>query len=105
MNSGVYGKKTENLRNKLDVRLVNNEKGYSKWTSKRSHVAQRIFGNDLVAIHKIKTTLTLNKPAYFGMFIFELCKVIMYESHYNYIKNRDGSKSKLFFTDTHNLVN
>ena len=28
----VDGKTMENLRNRIDVRLANNEKGYSKWT-------------------------------------------------------------------------
>ena len=54
----------ENLRNRVDVRLVNNEKNYLKWTSKPGYVAQEIFDNNLVAIHKTKTNLTLNKPVH-----------------------------------------
>ena len=30
MNNAGYGKETENLRNRVDVRLVNNEKDYFK---------------------------------------------------------------------------
>ena len=52
MNNVVYGKTMENLRNRVDVRLVNNEKDCLKGISKRSYVAQRIFGNDLAAIFK-----------------------------------------------------
>ena len=37
------------------------------------------FDNDLVAICKSKTTLTLNNPAYVGMCILDLSKVLMYE--------------------------
>ena len=61
MNNAVHGKTTENLRNRVDVRLVNN--AYLKWTSKASYVAQKIFHKDLVVIQKIKTTLEFNKPA------------------------------------------
>ena len=32
MNKTVYGKAMENLRNRTDLRLVNNEKDYLKWT-------------------------------------------------------------------------
>ena len=41
-----------------------------------------IFDNDLTKIPKSKITLTLNKPAYVGMYILGLRKVLMYEFHY-----------------------
>ena len=34
MNNAAYGKSFENIRNKIDVKLVGNEKEYLKWTSK-----------------------------------------------------------------------
>ena len=34
------------------------------------------------------------------MCILDLSKVLMYEFHYDYIKNRYGNNSRLFFTDT-----
>ena len=42
----------ENLRNRVDVKLVNNEKDYSKCTSKPSYTSHKIFDSNLVAIHK-----------------------------------------------------
>ena len=32
MNNAIYGKAMENLRNKMNVKLLNNEKDYSKCT-------------------------------------------------------------------------
>ena len=64
MNNAVYGKTMENLRNRIDVKLVSNKKDYLKWTSKPSYMTHKIFDNDLVAIRKNKAALTLNKPAY-----------------------------------------
>ena len=63
MSNAVYGNTMENLRNRIDVKLVSNKKDYLKWTSKPSYMSHKIFVNDLVAIHKSKVTLTLNKPA------------------------------------------
>ena len=90
----------ENMRNRINVRLINNEKDYLKCTSKPNYILHKIFFNNLVAISKSKVALMLNKPAYIGMCILELSKVLMYEFHYDYIKNKYDNKSKLFFTDT-----
>ena len=67
-------------------------------------MSHKIFDNDLVAIRKNKVTLTLNKPAYIGMCILELSKVLMYEFHYDYIKNKYGNNSRLLFTGTDSLM-
>ena len=64
----------------------------------------KVFANNLVAIRKNKIALKLNKPAYIGMCILDLSKVLMYEFHYDYIKNKCGNKSKLLFTDTDTLM-
>ena len=58
----------------------------------------------MVAIRKNKVTLTLNKPAYVWMCILDLSKVLMYEFHYDYIKNKYGNNSKLLFTDADSLL-
>ena len=59
INNAVYGKTKDNLRNRVDVNLVYNENDYLKWESKPSFVTQNIFGNNLMVIHKIKTSLNL----------------------------------------------
>ena len=92
------GKTMENLRNTISVKLVNNEKDYLKCTSKPSHMSHKIFHNHLVAIRKSKLALVairkskfalkLDKPAFIGICILELIKVLMYEFHYGYIKNK-----------------
>ena len=100
MNNVAYEKTIENLRNRIDVKLVSNKKDYLKWTSKPSYMSHDIFDNDLVAIRKNKVTITLSKPAYIGLCILELSKVSMYKFHYDYIKNKYASNSRLLFADT-----
>ena len=77
---------------------------YLKLTSKPSYVAQIIFHNDLLAIHKIKTTLTYNNPAYVRMCILELSKISIYEFLFYYIQKKYGNKSMLLFTCIDSLV-
>ena len=85
----------KNLRNRIDVKLVSNGKDY---------MSHKIFDNNFAAIRKSKLALELNKPAYIGMCILELRKVLMYEFHYDYITNQNVNKSKILFTDTNSLM-
>ena len=104
MNNSVFGKTMENIRKRVDVRLVTDEKKLLKMASKPTYVSSKIFNENLVAVHKIKETLTLNRPAYVGMCILDLSKTLMYDFHYNYIKEKYGDKAKLLFTDTDSLT-
>ena len=60
---------------------------------------QKIFNNDLVAMCKSKITLTLNKPAYVGMWILDLSKVLMTSSIRITLK-KIWNNSRLLFTET-----
>ena len=104
MNNSVFGKTMENIRKRVDVRLLTNEKKLIKLASKPTYVSSKIFNENLVAVHKIKETLTLNRPAYVGMCILDLSKTLMYDFHYNYIKKKYGCNAKLLFTDTDSLT-
>ena len=104
MNNSVFGKTMENIRKRVDVRLVTSKEKLSKLASKPTYVSSKIFNENLVAVHKIKETLTLNRPAYIGMCILDLSKTLMYDFHYNYIKQKYGNKAKLLFTDTDSLT-
>ena len=91
MISSVYGKRTENLRKRINIRLVNNKKDFFKYISRPSLITHKIFNKKYAAIHEIKPVLTLNKPIYVGFTLLELSKWLMYDFHYNSIrKNFDG---------------
>ena len=47
----------ENLRNRINVKLVSNKKHYLKSTSKPSYMSHKLFDNNLVAIRKSKLAL------------------------------------------------
>ena len=104
MNNSVFGKTMENIRKRVDVRLVTSKEKLLKLASKPTYVSSKIFNENLVAVHKIKETLTMNRPAHIGMCILDLSKTLMYDFHYNYIKHKYGNKAKLLFTDTDSLT-
>ena len=104
MSNTIHRKAMEILRNRINVRLVNNEKHHLKWSSKPGYMSHKMFDNNLVVIRKSKVALKLKKPAYSGMCFLELTEVLMYEFHYDYIKNKYGKKSKLLFIGTDSLM-
>ena len=104
MNNSVFGKTMENLRKRVDVRLVTTKEKFLKLSSKPTYVSSKIFNENLVAVHKIKETLLMNRPAFVGACILDLSKTFMYDFHYNYIKSKYGDKAKLLFTDTDSLT-
>ena len=81
--------------------MANNAKDYVKCITKPSFVPQKIFSKIFVAIHEIKPVLTLNKPIYVGFSILDLSKLLIYEFHHKYVKNKFDAK--LLFIDTDSL--
>ena len=62
MINSIYGKTIENLRKRINIRLVNKAKDFLKYTSKATYVTHRLFDKDYAAIHEIKSVLVLSKP-------------------------------------------
>ena len=104
MNNSVFGKIMENIRKRVDVKLVSNKQKLSKLASKPTYVNSKIFNDNFLALHKIKETLALDTPAYVGMCILGLSKTLMYDFHYSYIKKKCKNKAKLLFADTDSLT-
>ena len=104
MNNSVFGKTMENIRNRVDVKLVNTEEKFKKLVAKPNFKSRKIFNENLISVHMKKTSLTMNKPVYLGMCILELSKTIMYDFYYNYIKPKYGDNAKLLFTDTDSFL-
>ena len=102
MNNSVFGKTMENLRKRVNIELVTDEKRLNKLSAKPTYVSSKIFNENLVGVHTKKERLLLDKPSYVGMCILDLSKTHMYDFHYNYIKKKYPD-SQLLFTDTDSL--
>ncbi len=74
MNNSVFGKTMENVRNRVNVKLVTNEKALNKLVKKPNYKRVSEFHENLVAVHMEKTTVKLDKPIYLGMSILNLSK-------------------------------
>ena len=104
MNNAVFGKTMENIRNRVNIKLVNTGEQFKKLTAKPNYESRKIFNENLVSVHMKKTSLTMNKPVYLGMSILDLSKITMFDFHYQYIKPKYGNRAKLLFTDTDSFL-
>ena len=104
MNNSVFGKTMENIRNRVNIKLVNTKEKLKKLIAKPNFRSRKIFSKNLVSVHMKKTSLLMNKPVYLGMCILDLSKTVMFDFHYNYIKPKYGDKAILLFTDTDSFM-
>ena len=67
MNNSVFGKTMENIRNRVNVKLVNSVEKLRKLTAKPNFRSRKIFNENLISVHMKKSSLLMNKPVYLGM--------------------------------------
>jgi len=104
MNNSVFGKTMENIRNRVDVKLVTSESEAKKLTNQPNFKNFTIFSENLVAVHMNVTKLKFDKPVYLGAAILDISKTLMYDFHYGYIKPKYNENAQLLFTDTDSLM-
>ena len=96
MNNSVFGKTMENIRNRVDVRLVGNREKAQKLIVKPNLKYWVCFDENLIGVHLKRIKLVFNKPVYCGMSILDLSKTLIYDFHYNYIIPKFGKKKNFY---------
>lgn len=105
--NSIFGKTMENLRLRVNIKLVN------KWGGKfgaRMLIARPnfkrciIFDDELVAIELEKTNVQMNKPICVGMCVLDISKVSMYKFLYEYLKPKYNEKCTVAYTDTDSFI-
>ena len=104
MNNSVFGKTIDNIRKRQNVKLIEDKEKALKLSSRPNFDRATIFDNNLVAVHMKKTEVYFNKPIYVSEAILDLSKTLMFDFHYNYIKEKCGDRAELLFTDTDSLM-
>jgi len=86
--NATFGKTLEQVRHRVNVRLIADEKKLMKAVSKVSFRYSEIVNEDLVMVRAARTKIKLNKPIAVGFVILEISKFIMYEFYYGYLKTQ-----------------
>ena len=108
MNNAFYGKTIENVYNRQDVELVNEVDRYIKLIENISFKYVVEFDDDLLAVHKTRGNVKLDKVNYIGFVILEkelfmlYYELFMYKAIYDYFeKELDCS---YHYTDTDSIL-
>ena len=82
--------------------LVCSQKRATKLIAKPTFKRFIIINQDLALIEMLKSKVTLNKPIYTGFSVLEMSKWLMYDFHYNRMRDLFPDQLRLLFTDTGN---
>ena len=102
MNNAFNGKTIENVYNRQDVELVNDADRFIKLVKNIGFKYAVEFDDDLVAVHKTRSNIKLDKLNEIGFAILEKAKLFMYKALY------ENSEKKLYcsyqYTDTDSII-
>ena len=104
MNNSVFGKKQENLRNRVNVEVFTKRDVALKRACKPSFKRSMTMRPDIVVMQNAVSNLELNKPVYIGFSVLDLSKLHMYKFHYEIMLSRYEDNVRLRFTDTDSFL-
>src|SRR6266516_3771590 len=107
-NNAVFGKCCEDLRKRIDVRIVASQPEAERCCAAPNFDSFKILNEDATMIKMRKTSIMWRKATYVGFSILELSKLHMYKFHYEkfipfYTSPRGHCRAELLFTDTDSL--
>ena len=106
MMNSVFGKTMENIRKRINFKLVNDTKQLQKELNKPTLEDTITYNKDLlVGVHRSKQNITLDKPICTGQCILDNSKREMYEFVYDYVFQKWGVDNvRLCVTDTDSII-
>ena len=102
MNNSVFGKTMENVKNRINLHLTDNEPNAVKWFSKINFKTSKSI-EDLYLIEMYKNEIVYDKPIYVGTSILDLSKLHMMRFHYEVIAKHFNNYN-LIYSDTDSFV-
>ena len=104
MNNAVFEKTMENIRKHGNIKLVTNREAYIKAVTKPNFKSGVRFSSNLMGCEMGKIKVVMSKPVYLRQTILDLSKIVMYEFHYDYMKQKYPEGLTLCYMDTDSLI-
>lgn len=77
MNNSMFGKTMEDLRNRRKIDLVTGEQRLKKLAAQPTFKSFTIFHQNLLAVERTVSELTLSRPIYTGLCVIDISKILM----------------------------
>ena len=103
-NNAFFRKTMESIRKHRNIKLVTNREAYLKAVMKPNFKSGVLFCENLMGCEMGKIKVVMNKPVYLGQAILDLSKIVMYEFHYDYMKQKYPEGLTLCYMDTDSLI-
>ena len=87
MINGIFGETMENLRKSRNIKLVTIENRTNNLVTEPNYHIMKFFTETLLSKELKKNQIYMNKPAYLGLPVIELSKIVMYEFWYGEKEN------------------
>lgn len=85
-NNSLFGKTMEDVRKRINYKLVNDENKLDKLAASPLFIDRDIISDEIVGVKMIKSEVELCKPIYIGQAVLDYSKLEMYKLFYNVIK-------------------
>ena len=105
MNNAIFGKSMENVLNRSNIKLINNDPEKLLKLIKPNFENAYQISHRLALVESKPIKTIFNKPIYMGAVILETSKLHMYEFWYDYLKQRYGNEIQLIHTDSDFICN
>ncbi|MEL7306377.1 MAG: endonuclease domain-containing protein [Pseudomonadota bacterium] len=81
-NNALFGKTMEDVRKRINYKLVNDESKLMKLISSPFFNSREIINEEIVGVHMVKSKVTLDKAIYVGQSVLDYSKLEMYNLYY-----------------------
>ena len=105
MNNAIFGKSMENVLNRSNIKLINNDPEKLLKLIKQPNFQHAYeISNKLFLVESTPIKTVFDKPIYIGACILETSKLHMYQFWYEHLKNKYNNKVELIYTDTDSFI-
>jgi len=94
----------ESMRKRMKMELVSCLQRFQKLVNQPTFKHATSYNENLTAVSLENKVINFCKPIYIGFAVLDISKTLMYDYHYNVMKNHYNEAISLMYTDTDSLI-